>query len=313
MTQPILFVDALNLFSRHYVRNPAMSTLGFQAGGIVGFLNSLSQLVELLRPKLTFVIWEGGGSMRRRAIFPQYKANRRPPKLNRYYEDDIPDSNENRLHQVKVLVKLLGSVPVCQLFIEDCEADDVIGYLCRNRYKEDKKIIASSDRDFYQLIDEQTMVYSLTSKRFIGSAEVTAEFGISPSNFVLAKAVCGDQSDAIPGVKGVGFKTLAKRFDLKTSPIMLNDLITTCEALRVQSNAKVYSQICENHDLIKRNWRLMYLDISNLAAIQVRKIDAVVDSFKPVKNKMQLMRALIDEGLGAFDSHEFFSSFITTV
>lgn len=285
-----------------------MSTHGYQAGGIVGFLTSTAQLVSLLAPEAVFVVWEGNGSARRRAIFPDYKKGRRPPKLNRYYEE-IPDSQENRLQQIKALTMLLKSVPVCQLFVEDCEADDVIGYLCRNRFKTSKKVIASSDRDLYQLIDENTMVYSWSSKKFVGPDEVLAEFNISSSNFVLAKAVCGDASDAIPGVKGVGFKTIAKRFDLRSSPVSIADLITASDEARASSNAKIYTQIYESQDLIKRNWRLMYLDVSNLAAVQVRKIDAIVDSFKPSKNKMQLMRTLIDEGLGAFDSHEFFSSF----
>lgn len=309
MSDTVLFIDAMSLFVRHYVRNPAMTTHGQQAGGIVGFLNALRQLIEEIRPRQTYVIWEGGGSSRRRAIFPEYKSNRRPPKLNRYYEDDIPDSNENRIYQIKTLINVLKSTPICQLFIEDCEADDVIGFLVRNRFKNDKKIIASSDRDFYQLIDENTMIYSWASKKFLGTAEVLKQFNILPENFVLAKAICGDNSDAIPGVSGIGFKTLAKRFDLFSKQVTLNDILIECETKQRESKVKVFSQISKEVELIKRNWRLMYLDTSNLAAAQVRKIDAVVESFKPSRNKMQMMRTLLDEGLGAFDSHEFFSVF----
>lgn len=286
-----------------------MSTDGQQAGGIVGFLNSLRHLVEMTMPESVYVVWEGGGSSRRRTLFPEYKAGRKPPRLNRYYEDDIPDSKENRMHQIKVLVETLKSLPVCQLFIEDCEADDVIGYLCRNCFRDKRKLIASSDRDFYQLVDQMTMIYSWASKKFIGFNEVIAEFEISPENFVLAKAVCGDASDAIPGVKGVGFKSLVKRFDLKNALVSLPDLMKLANDGRAQSDVKIYAQICENESLIKRNWRLMYLDSTNLAASQIRKIEAVVDSFKPTKNKIQLMRTLLDEGLGAYDSHELFSAF----
>lgn len=307
--RPVLFIDAFNLFSRHYVRHPGMSSLGHQAGGIVGFMDALRKLTELVVPSAIFIIWEGGGSLRRRAIFPEYKANRRPPKLNRYYEDDIPDSNENRLYQVKTLIALLNHVPVCQIFVEDCEADDVIGYLCRNRFRDEKKLIASSDRDFYQLVDENTMIYSWATKKFMGPSEVLDEFNISAENFVLAKAVCGDPSDSIPGVRGVGFKILAKRFDLRGSQLTISDLMTMCDEARAQSNVKIYTQIYENHDLIKRNWKLMYLDVGNLAALQVRKIDAIIDSYKPTKNKIKLMRMLLDEGLGSYDSHEFFSAF----
>lgn len=304
----ILFIDALNLFSRHYVRNPAMSTNGHQAGGIVGFLNSVAYLAQLIRPKQIFVVWEGGGATRRRAIFKDYKANRRPPKLNRYYED-IPDTPDNRMHQIKFLVEVLKNVPVCQLFVNDCEADDVIGYLSRNKFRDRKKYIASSDRDYYQLLDEKTMVYSWTTKKFIGPDDVKKEFCISPENFVLAKAINGDASDGVPGVKGVGFKTLAKRFDMLNSTITLDELLDLSEKQRGPKKPKIYDDLCENSDLIKRNLKLMYLDVSNLAAVQVRQIESVVDSFAPKKNKMQLMRDLISEGLSTFDSHDFFSAF----
>lgn len=305
---PVLIIDALSLFSRHYVRNPAMSIHGHQAGGIIGFLNGLAFITEQLKPSVTYIVWEGGGSSRRRSLFPDYKQNRRPPKLNRYYEDDIPDSTENRVHQIGFLVELLKNVPVCQLFVDDCEADDVIGYLCRNTLKEKRKFIASSDRDFYQLLDEKTLIYSWSSKKYLGLDEVKAQFSIAPENFVLAKAIAGDPSDNIPGVKGAGFKTLAKRFDLLTKNVSINDILTICENSSSKS-PKIYSHIYENADLIKRNWKLMYLDVSNLAAIQIKKIEAIVASHEPKKHKMQFMRMLIEEGLQAFDSHEFFSAF----
>lgn len=306
----ILLIDALNLFSRHYVRNPAMSTQGHQAGGIVGFLTTLGYLVGLLAPKNVYIVWEGGGSTRRRAIFPEYKLNRRPPKLNRYYEDDIPDSSENRLHQIRFLVDVLKNVPVCQLFIDDCEADDVIGYLSRNKLKDKKKVIVSSDRDLYQLLDDSTMIYSLTTKTFLGSKEIIEKFGISPANFVLAKAMAGDPSDGIPGVKGVGFKTLAKRFVLSgPEPYTVDGILQECESKIGKKSPKIYSHIYNSSDIIKRNWKLMYLDVSNLAAMQIRKIEAIIDNYEPTMNRMQMMKLLIDEGLGTFDTLDFFASF----
>ena len=84
--RPILVVDALNLFMRHFVVNPAMSDAGVHVGGWIGFLRSLRLLAEKIAPSQIIVAWEGGGSPRRRAIFADYKSNRRPQKLNRFYE-----------------------------------------------------------------------------------------------------------------------------------------------------------------------------------------------------------------------------------
>lgn len=310
-SRPILLVDALNLFCRHYARNPSMSIHGHHMGGTVGFLNSLKELVGLVRPRQTIVVWEEGGSLRRRSIFPGYKSGRRPMRLNRFYEDDIPDSVKNIAVQKVALAKLLPHIAVCQVYAADCEADDVIGYLCRNRFGSQRKLIASSDRDYYQLLDDVTMVYSWSSKRFMGPREALAETGITPCNFVTAKAVCGDASDCVPGVRGAGFKTLVKRFPVlgTDEEVSVHDLIELASTYGPGA-PKVVKSIIESADVIKRNHRVMYLDVSNLAALQVRRIDTIVDSFVPSRNKLKLMRGLIDEGLPAYDVHDLFSTFL---
>lgn len=286
-----------------------MSTTGQQAGGIVGFLNALRALVDWTQPSAVIVAWEGGGSARRRALFPGYKADRRPPRLNRYYEDDIPDSHENRMHQVRVLVDAIGHLPIRQLFIEDCEADDVIGYLCRNSYRDHRKVIASSDRDYYQLLDDLTMLYTWSGRRFVGPSEATAETGIAPCNFALAKAVVGDRSDNVPGIRGVGFKTLVKRIPRLGLPMELTvqDLIEECSSAPAKG-PRMYSSIMAGIEMVKLNLRLMHLDTTNLAAVQVGRIEASVGSSVPSRNKMGLMRLLLEEGLASYDVLDLFSS-----
>jgi len=307
--KPILIVDGLSLFIRQFVANPSMNTKGEAAGGIVGFLGSLQWLVGQLSPKMVIVVWEGGGSRRRRAIFPEYKEKRRPQKLNRYYENDIPNTIDNRNHQVSTIVALLKNVSITQMYVEDCEADDVIGYLCRRKFPSDKKIILSSDKDFYQLIDEHTKVYSPNSKLFMGPTEVLEKFQITPRNFCLAKAVCGDPSDNIPGIEGVGFKTFAKRFqEIGTeSDVTIAEIIEKANENRTKKKApKIYNQIVEGESIIRRNWSLMYLDTVNLSASQIKKIDNTIDKFEPKRDKMGLLREVMKEGLITFDADRFF-------
>ena len=93
-----LIVDGLNLFTRHYVAHPAMSKNGEQIGGFVGFFNNITRLITRCRPEKVFVIWEGGGSQRKRNLYPDYKKGSRPQKLNRYY-DDIPDTKRNMFQE----------------------------------------------------------------------------------------------------------------------------------------------------------------------------------------------------------------------
>ena len=87
-----LIVDGLNLFTRHYIANPSTNKNGESVGGITGTLVSIASLSERFSPDRIIVVWESGGSARKRAIFKDYKLGRKPQKLNRYYGDDIPDT-----------------------------------------------------------------------------------------------------------------------------------------------------------------------------------------------------------------------------
>ena len=209
----ILIIDALNLFTRHFVAHPATGVNGEHVGGIVGFLYAIADHVERFKPSQVAIIWEGGGSIKKRSIFSEYKQKRRPEKLNRFYDEgELPDSIENRNHQISTLVEIIKNLPIIQVYVPDCEADDIIGYLCKYKFRNNKKLVVSSDKDFYQLLDSSTIIYSPTWKKLITKNEVIEKFKISPENFCLAKSICGDPSDNINGVKRVGFKTLAKRF-----------------------------------------------------------------------------------------------------
>ena len=225
--RPVLIFDALNVFMRHYAANPTMSDNGSQAGGIVGFMKNIRLLCEKINPSEAIVVWEGGGSVRRRAIFKDYKLGRKPPKMNRYYEDDIPDSTQNRNYQVSLLVKLLSFVPIRQIYVGDCEADDVIGYLVKNRMKEHHTVIVSSDKDYYQLLSKNILQWSPGQKKMITPEVVKEKFGVSVTNFCTARSIIGDKSDNIDGVQGAGFKTLVKRFpELQSEEFMsVGDII----------------------------------------------------------------------------------------
>ena len=149
-----ILVDGLNVFLRHYAANPSMSKNGYQIGAIVGFLNNLKELINLFKPEEIVVVWESGGSSRRRAINSDYKSGRRP-NLNRFYdEDEIPDTKENMGYQLSQLIKLLKCMPVKQVFIKNSEGDDAIAVLTKNFIRDNETcsvIIVSTERDCYQL------------------------------------------------------------------------------------------------------------------------------------------------------------------
>ena len=299
----ILLVDGLNLFTRHFMANPAMSENGDHVGGVVGFFNALMRLVEKCKPEGVVVIWEGGGSIRKRGLFSEYKKKSKPQSLNRYYDDDIPSTYENRNFQVRTLINILMHVPVCQVYIDGAEADDGIGYLCKYTLREKNKIIVSSDHDFYQLINDNTIIWSPTLKAFVDKEKVIERFGIHPVNFYLAKSITGDTSDNIPGVKGVGYKSLSKRFQklIEDQECILSDIILESKKKATPKGPKIFKNIVDQEDLIKRNIRLVLLDSNNLRIEQINKIETDIENFDPLWDNITIHKILRETTITSID------------
>lgn len=304
-----MIVDCMNLFVRSYSAYPSMSSHGYQMGGAVGFMKTLSRIVGESHPSAVYLAWEGGGSTKRRALYPEYKMNRKPERLNRFYGDDIPDSDDNKKHQIIALLSMLKCAPVCQVYVGDAEGDDIIAYLCKGPFKDIPKIIVSSDKDMYQLLDDDTMAYSLHRKLYIKPEDVLKEFRTTAHNFALAKALCGDVSDNIPGIKGLGFKKVIKLFPFLGSEdhVILQDIFDYCHTHVDES--MIYKRVLESEKDIRRNWRLIYLDDNSLSATQSARVDHVIGTFKPQCDRMGLMKCLIKEGINDFDVEYFFFSF----
>lgn len=309
MDKPILIVDGANLFLRSWAAYPTMSSHGYQMGGCIGFMKTLSRILNELQPTNVYVVWEGGGSRRRRNLYPEYKLGRRSEKLNRFYGDDIPDSEENKKHQLITLLSILKNTPICQVYVSDCEGDDVIAYLCRGLFKHNNKIIVSADKDMYQLLDDKTKIYSLHRKKVISQDDIFSEFRIKTHNFAIAKSLCGDPGDNVPGIKGIGFKTAAKKFPIlgNDSELILQEIIDFCHSK--SSESIIYRRVLENVDVLKRNWQLVYLDGSMLSGDQISKVRYVIDTFVPKVNRIQFIKSLVSEGINDFNTESFFYSF----
>ena len=307
--RPVIIVDSMNLFVRSWAAYPQMSSHGYQMGGCIGFLKTLKRIVSEIQPSKVIVAWEGGGSQRRRKVYPEYKLGRRPEKLNRFYGSDIPESEENRKHQLMSLLEMLKHTPVCQVYVSDCEGDDIVAFLCEGPFRSEDKIIVSSDKDMYQLLDENTRIYSLHRKTVLSKEDVFEEYRIKTHNFALAKALCGDPGDNIPGIKGIGFKTAVSKFPMlgSDSTVILQEVIDFCHTH--SRDSVIYRRVIENTEDLKRNWKLVYLDGSMLSADQVSKVQHVLDTFEPKVDRMGLIKLLLKEGITDFDTEEFFYVF----
>lgn len=309
MNRPVLIVDGLNMFIRHFVVNPTISDSGNHVGGLVGFMRALKHLCERVHPSRVIVVWEGGGSPRKRAIYKGYKNGKRPQKLNRYYGDDLPDTVENKNYQIAQSISLLKSVPVDQIYINDCEADDIIAYLVRNVISE-RCVIASSDKDLYQLLSKKCIQWSPGQKKFINAIDVREKFGISALNFCTARSFIGDPSDGLNGVPLAGFSSMSKRFPALSENqfISVQEIIDLALEMKKNSKLKIINNICENQDIPKRNWKLMYLDTNNLSFEHIKKIKFMFENPHQNRNKFGLIKLFTKLGIRNFDIDSFYSS-----
>jgi DNA polymerase-1 len=316
--RPILIVDGYNLFVRHFMANDAVTTVGDPCGGVVGFIKALHTLVRQFNPVRLYVVWEqGGGCPRRKKLFPEYKANRLKvssefkaiglPENGLPSKKWIKDDKENKLTQTKHLVASLKHLPVCQLYVADAECDDVIAYLVKNKLKsvDAMKIIVSSDRDFYQLLeDPNVQIFNPADKSLHGGPVVKVKvgkdefIGVPAKNYALVRTLTGDDSDNIPGVPGFGFKTAVKLFpELLTEDTerSVSELVELAQTKSTEKKAlKGYGSVVACADMIWRNWKLMFLSESTLSYEQIKKIDNAVENFQPATNKMGLIKTLLD-------------------
>lgn len=310
MSRPILIVDGLNLFMQHFVANPSMSSHGNHVGGVVGFMKAIAHLCDKTGPKDILVVWEGGGSLRKRAIYKDYKGGRRPQRLNRYYGEEIPDTVQNRDDELSMLISLLRRTPVRQVYVSDCEADDVIGYISRHCLENEKIVIVSSDKDLYQLLSPRVIQWSPGQKSFVTMKTVREKFGVHVNNICTVRSFVGDPSDNIPGIPRAGFASMSKRFpDVKESNfVSVEDIIESSRKNIENKSLKIYTNIIENSDVAKRNWKIMLLDTRNLSAHQIEKIEFFMENKENSLDKISFVRELVKNGINNFDADSFYSS-----
>ena len=298
MTERSLIIDGTNIFYRAYVVNPSLSNSGLPVGGLVGFLKSLQKLIREMKPTKVFVCWDGaGGSSRRRSVVSSYKEGRKAIRLNRStgVSLSLEEENQSKIRQILRLFEYLDNLPLIQLIHDGVEADDMISILCQE-LRGEQKIIVSSDKDFYQLLDDETIIYRPVQAVFKTKKDFVDEFQIHPNNFALARAVSGDKSDNLQGVKGAGLKTLAKRFPflVEEKDYSLTDLVDACE--ETENKLKIHEGILDNYDKILKNYKIMQLYVPSVS-FQVRDIvKNAKENYSRYYNKTEIVKMMFTDG-----------------
>ena len=299
----VLIIDGLNTFIRCWTSIPTMNDDGDHVGGVVGVLKSIGYAIRMVQPTRCIVVFDGkGGSQTRKKQFEGYKAQREGNQLrvNRAYAGMMNDEDEKESmkRQFVWLNEVLNYLPVTTMIYDGVEADDVMAYITTQLLKEDEQaVVMSTDKDFLQLVDDKTIVWSPTKKKIYNKKAVREEYGIESENILLYRILDGDSSDNIPGVYGCGIKTLIKRFPEITEQkeVSVEDLFNLCETKKVETKGKIklYNDILEAKDQILMNQKLMQLkDVDISGVIKMQVLDRFNQEIKPL-NKIDFLKILL--------------------
>ena len=296
-----MIIDALTAYLRAYIVNPSLSLGGVPIGGIKGFFKILQKLVREINPDEILIIWDGpNGSSKRKAIDKNYKAGRKPLRLNRAYANLTPEEcSENKKWQQMRTMEYFNQMPIIQTYVPNIEADDVIAYITRMSYYKDwQKIIVSNDKDFMQLCDNETVLMRPVKKEIMSRKTIVEEIGIHPTNMALARAIVGDSSDNLPGIRGAGLATVAKRFKFlsESKTYTIQDVIEHCK--NSEENIKVFDKIIEGKGLIEHNYDMMQLYVPKMSYQSKMQVKEMIENFKGGFNKTQNLKMMIEDGFG---------------
>lgn len=299
----VLIIDGLNTFIRCWTSIPTLNDNGDHIGGVTGVLKSIGYAIRQVEPTRVIVAFDGqGGSKNRKKIYSEYKANRggKQLRINRAYNEMMneEEERESMKRQYVWLMDMLDYLPVTTMIYDGVEADDTMAYIATNLVKEDEQaVVMSTDKDFLQLVNDTTIVWSPTKKKIYNNSRIKEEFGMNPKNLLLYRVLDGDSSDNIPGVYGCGIKTILKRYPevKEDSEISLDEFfaLTEQKVEETKGKIKIYKDILESKDQIIMNEKLMQLkDVDISGQIKMKILERYNENLKPL-NKMDFMKVLL--------------------
>lgn len=259
MTSPLLLVDGMYLTFSSFYANPHMRTMGgVPTGAVFGFVSRIEAMLDELGPKRVVVAFDSREKTFRHELLPQYKAKRDAPP-------------EELIEQLPLIAEYLDQRRIPAMSRPGIEADDIIAALThRHRKDGGEVIIFTADKDLFQLVGPGVRLYHPKSKTLLDERGIEEMYGVPPRRIVDYLALCGDSSDNVPGVPGIGEKSAQKliaRFD------SLDSLIA---AAREETGDKLLQKVADHLDALHLSRRL--IDLSRPA---LPPFDESIPDFQP--------------------------------
>jgi DNA polymerase-1 len=297
-TGPLVLIDGMNMILRNYFRSPYLNANGERAGGTSGMIVSVRKVIADFRASNCLIVWDGeGGSQRRKNIYSEYKAGRtvRFNKREDDMEEDPKAQLENLRKQLTDAQEYLTMLGIPQVRADGVEADDLIAYIAGKMDHPGGVVIVTTDQDMLQLVrkagpmhaadcdlvvnkfsgmcdcpppQSEVRVYSPVKKVMYDRETFISEYGVLPENFRLVKALTGDKSDNIEGIRGFGPKTVAKAF-----PFLLEARSDHVDVINQAAfiGGVVGKRLAENESRFLENLRLVDLSVPMLSATAARQ------------------------------------------
>lgn len=218
------------------------SPTGAPTNAIYGFIKMLGKMQAQLAPSHLLVVWDGGLCAERMTDHPEYKAQR----------PAMPTDLETQIDDITDYLQAAGLISLCR---EGIEADDWIAAIARRAAEELPVVIASSDKDFMQLVSLRIGLLNPNDKteKVWGTEEVRTKTGLEPSQIIDWLALIGDSVDNIPGVPGVGPKTATGLLQQFGSAEALYSRLDEVKSERLRASLAAAEKI------VRRNQRLIRL------------------------------------------------------
>jgi len=299
----LFLLDAYALIFRGYyalIKNPRINSKGQDTSAIMGFMNSLFDVIKRENPDHLAICFDKGGSHARKEMFDDYKANR----------DETPDVIRQSIPIIQDIIKAMH-IPC--VVLEGLEADDIIGTLAKQAEKENYQVfMVTPDKDFAQLVSENIFMYRPARMgngiEIWGIPEVQKRFGVErPEQVIDYLGMMGDASDNIPGLPGVGDKT-AKKFIKQFGS--MEGLLENTDQLK----GKMKEKVIENAELGRLSKKLatIFIDCDvkfDEENYELSKPDAekVVEIFKELE-----FRRLTEQFMKMFNEGETSGKGLTT-
>ena len=297
----VLLIDGLNLFFRNFAMLNMVNPDGVHIGGLGGFFRSLGAMVRQTQPTSVYVVFDGAGSStNRKNLLPEYKSERNLQRVTNWEVfEDLDEEHDSKVDQIVRVIQYLKLLPVKTTIIDKVEADDIIAVLSKRLVEkyDSTCFIVSSDKDFVQLVTDKIILYRPMEKEYYNASTVKEKFGCLSSNFILYKTLLGDNSDKIPGVKGLGVKGIFKKFpELQNQKMTLEDIFDI--ATRKFKDHVVYSRILQDETKLRTSYKIMDLSIPFIDDKQIEYLENLIEEDIPSLNSEMFIQLYNEDKLG---------------